>query len=331
MGVIAEIQVYFQGVSVVFRIRHGLSAAARVSLVCFSAVMLALAAGAVHAQEPRVPYVPTPQEVVDRMLQMARVSGNDYLIDLGSGDGRIVVTAAKKHGARGFGVDINPARVAEAFENAQKMGVTDKVDFYQRDLFKTDLSQATVITMYLLPRVNLELRPKLLELKPGTRIVSHDFSMDDWKPDAFARLDVKEKFGGSGGQSEVYFWVVPAQVAGSWRWELALRAKAQTYAVTLSQTFQVVTGSASVNGRTAPLQNVKLQGEEISFSFMADLGAGPVKHEFKGKIEGDNMNGSATLSGARSQGQYDWSAMRAPRVSGATGALSAQLTTGQVN
>ncbi|MEQ1775335.1 MAG: methyltransferase domain-containing protein [Burkholderiales bacterium] len=282
--------------------------AGAVSLLC--AAMLALPAGVTRAQEPRVPYVPTPQVVVDRMLQMAKVGANDYLIDLGSGDGRIVVTAAKQYGARGFGVDINPTRVAEALDNAQKRGVTDKAAFYQRDLFQTDLSQATVITMYLLPRVNMELRPKLLDLKPGTRIVSHDFSMDDWKPDAFVKLDVKEKYGGAPGQSDVYFWVVPAKVAGNWRWELPLRGKTQAYAVALNQTFQQVTGSANVNGRTSALQNIKLLGDEISFSFTADLGAGPVKHEFRGKVDGESVTGSAALSGSRTQGQYDWSAAR---------------------
>src|SRR5688572_15254791 len=214
------------------------------------------------------------------MLQIARVNSSDYLIDLGSGDGRIVVTAAVKHGARGFGVDINPTRIAEALENAKKAGVTDKVGFYQRDLFKTDLTQATVISMYLLPRVNLELRPALLNLKPGTRIVSHDFSMEEWKPDAYERVHSKEKYGGAGGESEIYFWVVPAKVAGEWRWELPIRGKAQSYAVTLNQTFQMVTGSARVEGRSVPLQTTRLRGDELVFTFTVDLGQGPVKHEF---------------------------------------------------
>ena len=278
--------------------------------------MFALIAVAVQAQAPRVPYVPTPQEVVDRMLQMARVGPADYVIDLGSGDGRIVVTAASKHNARGFGVDINPTRVSEALENAKKAGVTDKVAFYQRDLFETDLSQATVITMYLLPRVNMELRPKLLDLKPGTRIVSHDFSMEDWKPDAFVKLDVKEKYGGAGGQSEVYFWVVPAKVTGQWRWELPLRGKVAAYSVTLNQTFQTATGNVVVNGRSSALQNVKLAGTEISFSFVADLGAGPVKHEFKGKVDGETITGTAALSGGRILGEYDWQAARVQRAAG---------------
>ena len=266
------------------------------------------------AQEPRVPYVPTPQDVVDKMLQMVRVTSNDYLIDLGSGDGRIVVSAAKKHGARGFGVDINPERVSEAQANAQKNGVTDKVAFYQRDLFQTELSQATVISMYLLPRVNLELRPKLLDLKPGTRIVSHDFSMGDWKPDVYVQMHSLEKYTGAGGDSEIYFWVVPAKVAGEWRWELPLRAKPQTYVITLRQTFQQVNGTFTLNGRSSPLQNVKLSGDELSFSFSADLGAGPVRHEFKGKVDGEQVHGAAVLSGSRTQGRYDWNAERAAQI-----------------
>ena len=271
----------------------------------------AMLAAPVLAQEPRVPYVPTPHDVVEKMLQMARVSAGDYLIDLGSGDGRIVVTAAKKHGARGFGVDINPERVSEALANAQKNGVTDKVAFYQRDLFQTELSQATVISMYLLPRVNLELRPKLLDLKPGTRIVSHDFAMGDWKPDAHVQIYSREKYTGAGGESEIYFWLVPARVAGEWRWELPLRGKPQAYVITLNQTFQMVSGTFTLNGRSLPLQNVKLSGDELSFTFAADLGAGPVRHDFKGKVEGEQLIGAATLSGSRTQGRYDWNAQRA--------------------
>jgi hypothetical protein len=277
-------------------------------------IVLAAVSALAFAQEPRVPYVPTPQDVVDKMLQMVRVTANDYLIDLGSGDGRIVVTAAKKHGARGFGVDINPERVSDALANAQKNGVSDKVAFYQRDLFQTDLSQATVISMYLLPRVNLELRPKLLELKPGTRIVSHDFSMGDWKPDVYVQMHSREKYTGAGGDSEIYFWVVPAKVAGEWRWELAPGGKSQTYAMTLNQTFQMVTGTLTLNGRSQPLQNAKLSGDELSFTFTADLGTGPVKHEFKGRVEGEQLIGNATLSGSRTQGRYDWNAARAAQM-----------------
>ncbi len=283
--------------------------------ICVAAAFAVLALPAV-AQEPRVPYVPTPQSVVDRMLQIAKVGPADYLIDLGSGDGRIVVTAARKFGARGFGVDINPTRISEANENAVKAGVTDKVSFNQSDLFKTDLSPASVITMYLLPRVNVELRPKLLDLKPGTRIVSHDFSMEDWKPDQHLQVDAPDKYGGSGGRSDIYFWVIPAKSGGTWRSELALRGKSQVYEFRLEQKYQVVSGTVSVNGRGAALQNVRLQGDQLRFAFTADLGGGPVKHEFSGRVEGERINGSATLSGARTQGQYDWNAERTAKSAG---------------
>ncbi|MBU7586960.1 MAG: class I SAM-dependent methyltransferase [Nostoc sp. TH1S01] len=154
-----------------------------------------------------VPYVPTPQPVVDAMLQVAKVGKNDVLYDLGSGDGRIVVTAAQKYGTRGVGIDINPERIQEANANAQKAGVTDRVEFRQQDLFKTDLSQATVITLYLLPEVNLRLRPEILKLKPGTRIVSHAFDMGDWKPQQTLQVDGKT----------IYYWVVPKEVPANLR------------------------------------------------------------------------------------------------------------------
>ncbi|GBE92289.1 SAM-dependent methyltransferase [Nostoc cycadae] len=154
-----------------------------------------------------VPYVPTPQPVVDAMLQVAKVGKNDVLYDLGSGDGRIVVTAAQKYGTRGVGIDINPERIQEANANAQKAGVTDRVQFRQQDLFKTDLSEATVITLYLLPEVNQRLRPELLKLKPGTRIVSHAFDMGDWKPQQTLQVDGKT----------IYYWVVPKEVPANLR------------------------------------------------------------------------------------------------------------------
>jgi SAM-dependent methyltransferase len=262
-----------------------------------------------------VPYVPTPQEVVERMLQIAKVTKTDYVIDLGSGDGRIVITAATKHGARGFGVDINPDRIAEANANARKAGVADRVSFQQRDLFETDLSDATVITMYLLPRVNLDLRPRLLDLKPGTRLVSHDFSMEDWKPDMHVRMEVKEKYGGHAGQSDIYFWIVPAKVGGIWQWQFVVSGKSVAYEIALSQRFQNVGGSARTGGRSVPLQNVKVSGDQISFSFTAEVQGAPVKHQFSGRVQGATISGEAMLSGDRIQAQLDWTAQRTAAVS----------------
>jgi hypothetical protein len=280
-------------------------------------VLSGLFAAGAWAAEPSVPYVPTPQEVVERMLQIAKVGPADYLIDLGSGDGRIVITAAKKHGARGFGVDLNPVRITEAEENARKAGVVDKVAFYQRDLFETDLSQATVITMYLLPRVNLALRPKLLELKPGTRLVSHDFSMDDWTPDFKVRMDIKDKYGSIGGDSDVFFWVVPAKTAGRWQWQLKVSGKTQNYEVILEQKFQMVSGTARIGGRSIKLQNARLSGDRISFSFTADVNGAALKHEFSGRVEADTITGNVALSGSAMQGRLDWNANRDAAKAGA--------------
>jgi hypothetical protein len=265
-----------------------------------------------------VPYVPTPQEVVERMLEAAKVGPGDYLIDLGSGDGRIVITAARKYGARGFGVDINPERIDESNANAREAGVTDRVAFLQRNLFETDLGEATVITMYLLPRVNVELRPKLLALAPGTRIVSHDFDMGDWKADAHFTVNVKAKYGGEPGTSDVYFWVVPARVAGIWRWELTVERKPQRYEVRLDQRYQQIAGSAWLAGREAKLAGPQLRGADIRFSFTANINGAPVRHEFAGKVEGDVINGTATLSGAKMQGRFEWTARRPARVSSAS-------------
>lgn len=156
------------------------------------------------AQKLDVPYVPTPTDVVDRMLKIANVTKDDVLYDLGSGDGRIVITAARKYGTRGVGIDIDPERIQEANKNAQRARVTDRVQFRQQDLFKADFKEATVVTLYLLPDINLRLRPKLLsELKPGTRIVSHQFDMGDWKPLKTVEI----------GDRTIYYWVVPEKGA----------------------------------------------------------------------------------------------------------------------
>ncbi len=157
---------------------------------------------------PDVVYVPTPQTVVDKMLEIAKVGKNDFVYDLGSGDGRLVITAAKKFGTRGIGIDIDPERIKEANANAAKAGVTDKVKFLQQDLFKSDFSKATVVTLYLLPELNVKLRPQLFkQLKPGTRIVSHAFDMGDWKPEKVVQVDGRT----------VYYWTIPKEIPANLR------------------------------------------------------------------------------------------------------------------
>ena len=164
-------------------------------------IVLGTALTFAQEQNPKdVPYVPTPQPVVDKMLELAAITKNDVVYDLGSGDGRIVITAAKKYGVRGVGVDIDPERVKEANANAVLAGVADRVKFIEQDLFKTDLKEASVVTLYLLPEVNLRLRPKLWsELKPGTRVVSHAFDMGDWEPEQKVEVEGKT----------IYYWVIP--------------------------------------------------------------------------------------------------------------------------
>ena len=187
-----------------------------------------------------VPYVTTPQGVTDAMLSIAHVGKRDYLIDLGSGDGRIVILAAKKFGARGLGVEIDPALVEQSRINAKAAGVAKQVEFRDRDLFKTELKRASVITMYLLPDVNLALRPKLLALKPGTRIVSHDWDMGDWRPDAELRVPAPEKKLGLERTSRVMLWKVPANVEGKW----CSRAHPKT-TIDVRQQYQMIEGNVS--------------------------------------------------------------------------------------
>jgi SAM-dependent methyltransferase len=230
-----------------------------------------LCTGATQAQvKLDVPYVPTPQAVVDRMLTLAKVTADDFVIDLGSGDGRILITAAKKYGARGLGVDIDPRRIAEATANARKAGVEDRVTFRQQDLYQTSLGEATVLTMYLLQSINLKLRPRILkELPPGARVVSHAFHMGNWAPGRHEVVD----------DNDVYLWIVPANVNEQW----TLRLGEQTIGLTFNQKYQKLTGSALVNGRKRRLEGVTLRGNEISFG----LNMGNEQKRFTGRVTGD--------------------------------------------
>ncbi len=229
------------------------------SLAPLTAVVM-LSVTAASAQ-PRldVPYVPTPQEVVDRMLQLGKVRAGEFHMDLGSGDGRIAVTSAAKHGARSLGVDLNPVRIEEARANAKKANVSDRATFELKNLFETDIGKADILTMYLLPSVNIELRPKILrDMWPGTRIVSHAFDMGDWQPDH------RESVIGR----TVYMWIVPARVEGRWTVE-----GSQQFTVTIQQKYQEITGTVDIGGKSVPLRDASLSGAKIGFAI--DIERGP--------------------------------------------------------
>ncbi len=227
------------------------------------ALSLTLAAVAVAQDFGDTPYVQTPQNVVDAMLETAKVTSKDYVIDLGSGDGRMVVTAAKKRGARGFGVDLDKRLVKLANDNARKAGVADRAKFYARDLFETDLSPASVITIYLLPEVNLMARGKLLALKPGTRIVSHDYGIGDWPPDVEYEMDAPGKPVGRSQKSRVLYWVVPDIVAGRWVWTLDGAGKRQNVELVLQQNYQKLQATAKLDGRVVTVEKAVLTGREV--------------------------------------------------------------------
>ncbi len=232
-----------------------------------------------------VPYVPTGQAVVNRMLNMAKTGPNDIHYDLGSGDGRIVVTAARDFKVKkGVGVDLDPVRIREANANAKSSGVTDRVTFFQTDLFKFDFSEATVLTLYLLPDVNLKLRPTILNMKPGTRVVSHAFTMGDWKPDEQDNVD---------GES-LYSWIVPAKVGGTYEWKVG----ADTYRAELFQEFQMIAGTLTSPGGQSKLLNTAMKGVDLKFDASVPKGGAPVVMHFVGKAEGNNLVGTIDFAGA---------------------------------
>jgi len=247
------------------------------------------------------PYVPSPESVVADMLRYADVNAKDFLIDLGSGDGRIVLTAAKVFGARGFGVEIKEDLVKRANEAAKSQGLADRVKFLKQDLFKTDISQASIITMYLLPdTVNLLKDKFLTELKPGTRIVSHDYPLTGWIPEKYVQMDLEEKVQISGVTTTlIYLYVVPAKVAGNWTAQMPPAVSRTPATLSLRQQLTRVSGSAKIDGKDVPLEDVVLRGDKLSFRFVGRKG------EFTGQIKGRSIEGmvdgkapwSATLGG----------------------------------
>lgn len=234
-----------------------------------------------------VPYVPTPQPVVNRMLEMAQAGPNDIHYDLGSGDGRIVVTGARDYKVKkGVGVDIDPVRIREANANAKAANVTDRVTFMQTDLFRFDFTEASVLTLYLLPDVNLKLRPTILDkMKPGTRVVSHAFTMGDWRPDSQDTVE---------GEA-LYYWMVPAKVDGGWDW----RVDNTPYHVDLSQQFQIVTGTLRGPTGQSNLRNVTLKGEDLRFEVSIPRGGAPATVTFVGKVTGNMLTGTMDFGGGQ--------------------------------
>ncbi len=254
-----------------------------------------------------VPYVQTPMEIVERMLRMAEVKKDDYVIDLGSGDGRIIIEAAKR-GARGLGVDIDPNLVKHAIENAQKAGVDTRTQFIVNDIFETDLSAATVVAFYLLPDFNAKLLPKLLALKPGTRIVSHDGGIADWPPDERLEMRAPEKPVGVGGVSRVELWIVPADAKGSWQSDLPMHGGKWRFDV--RQKYQELDIDVAAQGRDLLVRNSRLRGEEIKIIVTGIVNGRAWHHYFAGQLKDDRIRGEVTVSDGNNKRSYPWMATR---------------------
>ncbi len=269
--------------------------------VALAALLVATSA----ARADEVPYVQTPQNVVEAMLGLAGVRGNDFLIDLGSGDGRIVITAAQKYGASGVGIDYDNDLIRESTEKAAKAGVADRVRFVKEDFFGADLSAATVVTMYLLPEFNLRLRPKLLaELRAGARVVSHDWHMGDWTPDARIEVEAPEKTVGLRKVSTLYLWLVPAQLAGRWGTRVPVGDGSMDIELAFEQAFQNLGGVARIDGAARPIERAEVKGRYVAFRIDAPAG-GAIR--FQGHASTDRIVGQVATPDGRT---HPWRALR---------------------
>jgi SAM-dependent methyltransferase len=247
-----------------------------------------------------VPYVPTPAVVIEEMLRLAKVGPDDSVIDLGSGDGRVVIMAAKKFGARGVGVDLDADLIEESVYNAAQQEVSERVTFIRQDLFQFDISQATVVTMYLLPGVVLRLRPRLLkELRPGTRIVAHDFPIEDWQPDEKSTV-----------RKNVFMWIVPAQVGGRWRASATLPTGERSYDIEIRQKYQEIDGLVRLDKRVSGLWNPKLTADRVSFVIVDDNGPVETNLYFEGRVAGDTIEGVIKRGVGKDETQIKWRATR---------------------
>ena len=255
-----------------------------------------------------VPYVQTPAEIVERMMRMAEVRPGDFVIDLGSGDGRLVIDAAKR-GARGLGVDLDPNLVRLATRNAQAAGVGERARFEVRDIFETDLSRATVVTMYLLPDFNAKLEPRLLALKPGTRIVSHDGSIGEWPADETLEMRTPEKPVGVGGISKVELFIVPADVRGTWTSQIPQHGGSWRFQI--GQRYQMLEVDTRAEGRDLLVRNTRLRGEEVKLVVTGIVRNRAWHHYFVGMARGDTIEGDVTVSDGTNRMVYPWLAKRA--------------------
>jgi len=254
-----------------------------------------------------VPYVPTPPEVVEKMLRLAEVNQADLLFDLGCGDGRIVITAALRYGTKGMGVDIDPQRVQESRDNAAANKVEHLASFREQDIFKTDFSDATVVSMYLLTKINLRLRPSLLtELRPGTRVVSHSFSMHEWQPDKTERVLVDKIF------HPIYLWIIPSNMTGSWNIIEPHRSAGNRARLKIEQLFQVVTGLYASGTESIPLREVYLSGNKIQFSLESKTDQKLTVKKYHGQIQGNSIKGTITYKQGNQTKTLNWLAERNP-------------------
>jgi len=258
-----------------------------------------------------VPYIPTTMKVVQTLLDLGSVGPGDFLIDLGSGDGRIAITAAKEYGARGFGVDLNKGLVALSKKYAVAEGVEKNADFFVSYIFKTDIRAASVVTMYLVNEVNIQMRPKLLaELKPGSRIISHDFHLGEWRPDKMVHLDIGKSYQ---DDTILYLWVVPARVAGWWQWRLSLSGEDHTFDLDLNQNYQNINGLVKNRDYNLQIFDADLKGNRIQFSLYAEADERMIRQDYKGRVQGNTIVGTVQLKGAVEDAQLKWQATRGER------------------
>lgn len=264
------------------------------------AIAVLLLPACIPSRRADVIYLASAEDVVERMLSLARVGRGDVVYDLGCGDGRIVIAAARDRGAWGVCNDIDPARITESRRNAEAAGVDDRIRLEEGDLFELDLREATVVTLYLSPAINLRLRPKLFrELKPGTRIVSHNFDMGEWRPDSAVRVAWP-----TGTTSTVHLWILPADVAGTWE----VATPGRRYRVRLEQEFQRLSGTASHGGHTVGLTGAHISGDSIAFALADTLGGEKAILHLRGRTAGGAMDGTLTGVGDSAMGR--WRAVR---------------------